>query len=117
MLKNVYYYVDHRGSAPVVEFLDSLPKAEAAKCLAYIQELKIQGYNLRRPLADYIGDGIYELRPKNNRIFYFFFMKNNVVLIHAIKKKTNEILEEDKRLCVKRKREAETLRRLRLLEL
>ena len=117
MLEDVYYYTDHRGRSPVEEFLNALSPSGAAKCMAYIQELKNQGYNLRRPLADYIGEGIYELRPKDNRIFYFFFMKESVVLVHAIKKKTRKIPEKDKRICLKRKKETETLRRLRALEL
>ena len=72
MLTNIYYFVDERGGKPVEEFIRSLSLNERAKVFAYITELKNQGHNLRRPLADYIGNGIYELRPKNNRIFYFF---------------------------------------------
>jgi phage-related protein len=54
-------------------------------------------------MADYLKDGIYELRPKDNRIFYFFFLKDNAVLVHAIRKKTGKIPERDLRLCIKRK--------------
>ena len=71
---------------------------------AYIDELGKQGHNLRRPLADYVKDGIYELRPKANRLFYFFFLKENVVFVHAIKKKTNDIPEKDIALSIKRKK-------------
>ena len=58
---------------------------------------------MRRPLADYLRDGIYELRPKGNRVFYFFFMKNNAVLVHAIKKKTDKVPARDLELCLNRK--------------
>ena len=117
MLENIYYYVDHRGKVPVEEFIDSLPPVEAAKCLAYIAELKQQGHNLRRPLADNIGDGIYELRPKSNRIFYFFFMKNNAVLVHAIRKKTSDIPKKDKGLSSRRRKEIESLRKMKKLDI
>jgi phage-related protein len=85
------------------EFVDKLPLKEQAEVFAYINELKQQGHNLRRPLADYLGNGIYELRPRKNRIFYFFFHKTNAILVHAIKKKTNQIPETDLQLCNQRK--------------
>lgn len=117
MAINVYYFVDERGYKPVEEFIKSLPTKERAKIFAYIVELKNQGHNLCRPIADYVGDGIYELRPKANRIFYFFLLKDNAVLIHAIRKKTDKIPEGDLKLCLKRKLQVEELHRLEKLEL
>jgi phage-related protein len=107
MLENIYYFLDERGENPVKEFIKALSQDERAKVFAYISELKNQGHNLRRPLADYLGHGIYELRPKANRIFYFFFLKNSAVLIHAIRKKTDKIPNRDFELCLKRKSEVE----------
>jgi phage-related protein len=101
---NVYLFIDDRGRSPVREFIDELPPDEKAKALSYIEELKRQGYNLRRPIADYLADGIYELRPKSNRLFYFFFLRDKAIIIHAIKKKTNEVPDRDIELCKKRKR-------------
>ena len=86
-MKHIYFFVNEKGDSPVREFIESLPDKEQAKIAAYVSELKIQGHNLRRPLADYLGNGIYELRPKDNRVFYFFFLKDNAVLVHAIRKK------------------------------
>ena len=106
-LKGVYYFVDKDGSKPVKEFIDSLTKKEQAKVYAYITELKKQGNNLRRPMADYLEDGIYELRPKDNRIFYFFYLRDTAVLIHAIKKHVKRIPANDLKLCIKRKTEVE----------
>lgn len=116
MLANIYYFVDDKGNNPVKEVIASLPIKERAKVFAYITELKIQGHNLRRPMADYLGNGIYELRPKANRIFYFFFLKHNVVLLHAIRKKTNKIPSADLELCVRRKQLTEKLMRVEKLE-
>lgn len=103
MLKNIYYFVDEKGHNPVKAFIESLTLKEQAKIFAYLIELKNQGHNLRRPMADYIGNEIYELRPKDNRIFYFFFLKDNAVLLHSIKKKTKEIPKNCLCLCIKRK--------------
>ncbi|MCL4497241.1 MAG: hypothetical protein M1467_03925 [Deltaproteobacteria bacterium] len=37
-------------------------------------------------------------------MFYFFFLKENVVFVHAVKKNTNEIQENDVALSLKRKK-------------
>ena len=116
MLSNIYYFVDERGCNPVRQFIDSLAIKEQQKVFAYIMELKNQGHNLRRPIADHLGNGIYELRPRDNRIFYFFFLKDNAVLIHAIRKKTNKIPQEDLRLCIKRKSKVEEYKQIEKLE-
>ena len=46
------------------------------KCQAYLKQLEDFGHELRRPVADYLRDGIYELRPSyqgiHYRILYFF---------------------------------------------
>lgn len=117
MLSNIYYFIDGRGNSPIKEFIDNLPLTEQAKVFAYIVELLNQGHDLRRPIADYLGDGIYELRPKNNRIFYFFFLKDSAVLLHAIRKKTDKIPEKDLKLCIKRKTQVEELQEIEKLEL
>jgi phage-related protein len=104
--------VDEKGRIPAKEFLLSLTKKERAKISAYVMELKLQGHNLRRPMADYLGEGIYELRPQRHRVFYFFFMKNNAVLVHAIRKKTDKIPKEDMALCVKRKEQVKSEKNL-----
>ena len=117
MLSNIYYFVDERGKKPVKEFIDSLPVKEQAKVFAYLVELLQQGHNLRRPITDYLSEGIYELRPKGNRIFYFFFLKDSVVLVHAIRKKTARIPKDDLMLCLRRKAEVEELKRIEKLKL
>ena len=103
MLKNIVYFSDERGRCPVREFVNSLPPDEQAKVFAYICELKKQGHNLRRPMADYVTRGLYELRPKANRIFYFFYLQASAVLVHAIRKRTDELPKRDIVLALKRK--------------
>ena len=58
-------------------------------------------------MAGYLKEGIYELRPKDNRIFYFFYLRDRAVLVHAIKKHVKRIPEHDLALCIKRKMEVE----------
>ncbi len=109
MLNAILSFVDDRGGTPVKEFVYTLSFKEQAKVRAYLNGLKNQGHNLRRPMADYLGEGIYELRPRHNRIFYFFFLREYAVLLHAIRKKTDQIPPEDIALCLKRKKQVETV--------
>lgn len=84
---------DREGDVPIERWLDELehrePKAYA-KCLARILELSQKGNEMRRPHADYLRDGIYELRATlgkdQYRILYFFFGKNAVTLSHGLTK-------------------------------
>ena len=70
MLKNVFYFSDERGRFPVEEFIHSLPPDERKKIYSYISALREFGHRLRRPMADYVTQGLYELRPRANRVFY-----------------------------------------------
>jgi phage-related protein len=89
----VIYYRDHDGSVPVLEWLTALArrnKKAAVKCAARIDILRELGHELRRPIADYLRDGIYELRTRvgtvNYRILYFFHGQRVVVLAHGLTK-------------------------------
>ena len=81
------------GRIPVQEWLDLLGRANPralAKCVERVERLAEWGHQLRRPLADYLRDGLYELRITaghvNYRILYFFHGKDRVVLVHALTK-------------------------------
>lgn len=91
----IVYYKDDAGSVPVLDWLTELGRRDrkaAAKCAARIEVLAELGHELRRPMADYLRDGIYELRIRdrrvNYRILYFFHGQDQdlVVLSHALKK-------------------------------
>jgi hypothetical protein len=84
----VFYKEDER--VLVREWLKALPNKAQEKCLTFITQLEMQGHQLRRPVADFLRDGIYELRPSyqgiNYRILYFFSGRDVVVLSHGITK-------------------------------
>jgi phage-related protein len=107
--------MDERGRYPVEEFIEEVPLKERVKITAYLRELRRQGHNLRRPIADYLGEGIYELRPRGNRIFYFFFLRDVAVLLHAIRKNTDKIPVNDRELCLKRKQQVEEFGDIKIL--
>jgi len=86
----VAFYQEVGGSAPVLDWLDTLPPKVQDKCRVKIERLRDLGHELRRPEADLLRDGIYELRIGlqgiNYRILYFFHGKVAAVLAHGLVK-------------------------------
>lgn len=91
----VVFYKDRDGSVPVRDWLDGEVTRRdlriAAKCRVRIALLRDHGNTLRRPFADFLRDGIYELRiaygKVNYRILYFFHKSSEaVVLAHGLTK-------------------------------
>jgi phage-related protein len=93
------------GTVPLLEWFDTLPPRSLAKCRVKIERLQELGFELRRPEADYLRDGIYELRIGlegiNYRILYFFWSTKAIVISHGLKKErivsANEIDQALKR--------------------
>jgi phage-related protein len=84
----VIIYQEKDGKVPLLEWLDQLRAGVVAKCKEKIQRLRDMGHELRRPEADYLRDGIYELRVRveriHYRILYFFHGQNAVVISHGL---------------------------------
>lgn len=105
----VIFYCDERGQAPVVEWLRELRRKDKkayAKCNARIQVLAQLGHELRRPMADYLRDGIHELRIRqghvNFRILYFFHGQAVAILAHGLTKE-DEVPNADIERAIQRK--------------
>jgi phage-related protein len=89
----VVFFAEADGRAPVQEWLCELRRRDLrahAKCEARIRRLEALGHELRRPEADFLRGGLYELRTRsghvNYRILYFFHGRNAAVLVHALTK-------------------------------
>src|SRR6266516_2730735 len=97
-------------SVPLLEWLDQLPTKVKAKCAERIDRLGELGHELRRPEADFLRDGIYELRASyqgvNYRMLYFFAGKAVVVLSHGLTKE-REVPPREIDQAVERKRMVE----------
>jgi phage-related protein len=68
-----------------------LPEKVQDKCLVKIQRLEEQGYELRRPEADTLRDGIHELRVAFRGMQYrmlYFFHGQQVIISHGLKKES-----------------------------
>lgn len=108
---HLVFYQDEDGEIPVFEWLKQLLKQDRkgyANCVARIKQLADNGYELRRPTADYLRDDIYELRAKHvrvqYRILYFFHGRNIAILAHAITKEEAAVPDIDIERAIERKR-------------
>lgn len=66
--KVIFYKED--DTVPVRVWLKSIPPKVGRKCLLYLDMLEQQGHELRRPIAGFLRDGIYELRPTLQGVNY-----------------------------------------------
>jgi phage-related protein len=87
----LFYRELKEDSVPFLKWLEGLPVKVQAKCAERIDRLGELGHELRRPEADFLRDGIYELRASyqgvHYRMLYFFAGKAVVVVSHGLTKK------------------------------
>src|SRR5487761_1200122 len=86
----VVFYREDDGTVPVLNWLGRLPPDALIKCRVKLARLRELGHELRRPEADYLRDGIYELRIRlqrvNYRLLYFFHGNTAAVVSHGVVK-------------------------------
>jgi phage-related protein len=92
---HILYFIEKDGTKPVEEYIDSLSLNEQAKIIAIINHLEEKGPNLHRPYADFLEDGIHELRIKLTgtqvRILYFFCFKDMIIFTNVFDKHTDKV--------------------------
>jgi phage-related protein len=105
----IFYRKDDDG-VPVLDWLKELRRSDHRAyetCVAAIERLGALGHELRRPLADFLSDGIYELRIRkgrvNYRILYFFHGRNLAILGHALTKE-DKVPRTDIERAIRRKK-------------
>jgi phage-related protein len=101
----IKFFAEEDGSVPFLEWMDKLPAKAQDKCIVGIELLAEKGYELRRPLADYLRDGIYELRVSLQRIHYrilYFFQGEQAVISHGLTK-TSQVPPKEIDLAIERK--------------
>jgi len=103
----VVLYQETGGRVPLLEWLAELPRKSRANCIAQVLLLAQYGHELHRPAADYLRDGIYELRVKTDhvqcRVLYFFHGREAVVLSHGIIKRGGRVPLAEIDLAIRRK--------------
>lgn len=107
---NVIFYKEEDESVPILDWLDAVPAKAQVKCLARLKRLEEMGHELRRPEADLLRDGIYELRiglqGMHYRILYFFHGKDVAVVSHGLTKE-RQVPPREIDLAVERKKKFE----------
>lgn len=87
---SILAYRTSRDEIPAIDWLERQERATRNKALAALERLRELGHEARRPLAENLGEGIYELRVRlgrvNYRILFSFFDRNAVVLTHGLTK-------------------------------
>ncbi len=89
-------YFTRNNTCPILEFLEQIPKKDAAKILRDIDLLEEFGLSLGMPyIKKMMGTkDIWELRVKqstnNYRIFYFTMKSKQIILLNAFQKKTSK---------------------------
>ncbi len=108
----VVYYAEG-GESPVYDWLCGLQTQDRiayATGVFKLEQLREKGFELRRPVADYVRDGLYELRWKHGhvqyRILYFFHGRNAAVLSHGATKE-KALAEADIKKALSRKKSFE----------
>lgn len=95
----IEFYEKANGESELWEFLEELRKKSSTSKDAriqykqiglYIQLLQDNGTRLQENITKHIDDGIWELRPGSNRVFYFFFKDDTFVLLHHFHKKSQK---------------------------
>jgi hypothetical protein len=106
----VVFYQEDENTVPVLDWFDGLPAKLQDKLRVRIERLRDLGHELRRPEADYLRDGIYELRVGfrgiNYRILYFFHGRMAAVLANGLVKE-REVPPRDIEEAIRRNRKFE----------
>lgn len=95
----IEFYEKENGESDVWNFLEELRAASATskdariqykQMMLYIQLLEQNGTRMPDNITKHLGDNIWELRPRNNRVFYFYFENDVFVLLHHFRKKSQK---------------------------
>jgi phage-related protein len=104
----VVFFKEDDGTVPILEWLDSLQAKALDKCRVRIERLAELGHELRRPEADLLRNGIYELRVGlhhvNYRMLYFFHGQTAAVISHGLVKEAEVPPKEIERAIEKKRK-------------
>ena len=84
-------YATPSGQRPVRTFIAGLVGRDRIEAFALIRLLEERGNTLRPPHSKFLGDGLFELRGHQVRIFYVFRPRQRIILIDGVLKKQKKI--------------------------
>ena len=95
----IEFYETEDGKCPIWDFLEALrlkaptnkdARIQHKQASLYIELLQQNGTHMNAEITKHLDDGIWELRPGNNRVFYFFYENDTYVLLHQFRKKSQK---------------------------
>ncbi len=95
----IEFYETEDGKCPIWDFLEALrlkaptnkdARIQHKQASLYIELLQQNGTHMNAEITKHLDDGIWELRPGNNRVFYFFYKNDTYVLLHQFRKKSQK---------------------------
>lgn len=95
----IEFYETEDGKCPIWDFLEALrlkaptnkdARLQHKQASLYIELLQQNGTHMNAEITKHLDDGIWELRPGNNRVFYFFYQNDTYVLLHQFRKKSQK---------------------------
>ena len=95
----IEFYETEDGKCPIWDFLEALrlkaptnkdARIQHKQASLYIELLQQNGTHMNAEITKHLDDGIWELRPGNNREFYFFYQNDTYVLLHQFRKKSQK---------------------------
>ena len=91
----------------MLDWLDQQPRKVQDKCLVKIERLEELGYDLRRPEADYLRDGIYELRVRHQSVHYriLYFFHDRIAVLSQGLTKEDVVPDREINLALRRSRQ------------
>src|SRR5438445_9973420 len=79
------------GEAPVRALIAALPSDARAEAIALVKLAQVLGNKLREPQSKALGDGLFELRRNQVRLFYVFEPGQTIRLLGGMVKKQDRI--------------------------
>ena len=109
-MRGILFYKTQSGASPIEDFIDDLNARQAQKVtwvLRLIEELDQIPKQYFKKLSG--TDNIWEVRVKDGkeifRLLGFWKDSKFIILVHAFKKKSQQIKKSDLKLAERRKRE------------
>lgn len=89
------FYRTTTGYEPALDYIRAQVKAHRVKIGRALRYLEEVGHDARRPMVDYLGDSIYELRVgmdgHRHRVLYFFHGPALIVVTSGFLKDTGKV--------------------------
>jgi phage-related protein len=107
----IEFYETSSGRCDVFEIIEKLElKARSskqnrirfAKIVEYMRVLEKYGTAVGYPVVKYMGNGIWELRPLDDRFFFFSAKSNKYIFLHYCQKSKGKTPKRDLSLAITR---------------